>query len=123
MKKALFIEEFESIIKDRSKGNTAGINSTMFSAYCRSKEKGKERLDFDDIIFDSDIEPIAESARRFGLKEFTISSRCTNIVETLDKFEDAGIKVKGMVKVTVHHRSSYEPERDEIIPAILMKIA
>ncbi|MBQ7594182.1 MAG: hypothetical protein IJU48_07500 [Synergistaceae bacterium] len=117
MKKALFIEEFESIIKDRSKGNTAGINSTMFSAYCRSKEKGKERLDFDDIIFDSDIEPIAESARRFGLKEFTISVRQGNLTDILAAFQELGIFIKGTIQI----KSRYTEHN--VISAILMELA
>ena len=121
MNKALFIEEFEAVLKSADKSKATVINNTMFSAYYRSKEKGKARLDFDDVIFDSDVKVIAEAARKFGLKEFTISSHNSGLIETLSKFEEVGIKIKGMVKV--HYHSPYEPEKEEVIPAILMKIA
>ena len=60
------IREYEEIISD---------NMTILNAYENSKKAGNARLDFNDVIWDEDIKAIADTLRKSGIKEFTISIR------------------------------------------------
>ena len=67
------ITAFESI--DRSKSfEEQGLNGTLYWAYQNSKEAGKDLIDFNEVIWDYDIDPIPESCKALGITEFTISS-------------------------------------------------
>ncbi|MBQ6972381.1 MAG: hypothetical protein IJP86_08535 [Synergistaceae bacterium] len=103
-------------------------NYTMLKAYFNSKKDGKELLDFNDIIWDKDIKAIAEAVRRFGIKEFTISVFATGIADALAAFQEAGIRIQGMIKAETDIRTSHWDERgrriksSNTINALLMKV-
>ena len=76
---AAVIEEYEAILarltengKDYWEVSSKEANRTMFYAYSIMKETGNIRLDFNEVIWDYDIQPIADTFRRNGVKEFTI---------------------------------------------------
>ena len=65
------IEEYEGILaRLKSEGKpywcvkSEDANRTMFGAYCNSKEVGQSLIDFNDVIWDADIKPIAETMRK-----------------------------------------------------------
>ena len=84
------IRRFEELMN--AKGNIslkdAGVNSTLYWAYRISKEESENDLiDFNEVIWDYDIKEIADSMRAEGIKEFTISSAFSSLIETLAEFE------------------------------------
>lgn len=93
---------------------TASDNETMFRAYEQTKNAGNERLDLNDVIPDEEIRPIAETVRRLGIKEFTISAGSFGIIRTLAAFAELGIKTADII--TVNSRFN------ERIPAFLMRV-
>ncbi len=101
----LVIKEFEDILetlkqqgKPYWKVSSKQANPRMFEAYCKSQEEQKELLDFDEPIWEEDILPIAEKCRQFGIKQFTISVRQSNLIDILTDFQNAGITIQGMTK-------------------------
>ncbi len=92
----------------------ASDNETMYRAYEQTKNAGNERLDLNDVIADEEVRPIAETVRRLGIKEFTISAGSFGIIRTLAAFEALGIRMAGII--TVNSRFN------ERIPAFLMKV-
>ena len=90
-------------------------NRTMQEAYENSKRAGNARLDFNDIIWDADIKPIADTLRKSGIKEFTISVHQGNLVDVLTAFQGLGIFIHGMVQVKTRYH--------DIVSAILMQVA
>ena len=119
---ALVISEFEEILNGSKKFDKERDNWTMFKAYQQGKESGNARLDFNDVIWEEDITPIAETVRRLGIAEFTISCATFSLIRTLAAFEKLGIKVQGIVKVNSRFHISWDSDEHEVIPAFLMKV-
>ena len=92
----------------------ASDNETMYRAYEQTKNAGNERLDLNDVIADEEVKPIAETVRRLGIKEFTISAGSFGIIKTLAAFAEFGINMAGII--TVNSRFN------QCIPAFLMKV-
>ena len=69
------IAAFENAIANQVKDIRAeGINANAFWAYRRSEDAGNDLIDFSEVIWDEDIDPIAETFQENGITEFTISS-------------------------------------------------
>lgn len=77
-----------------------GINRTFYWAYIRTQETTNEILDFNDVIWENDVEGIIKNCKEFGLKEITISSRFTSLIDILAEFEKQGAKLVGLTQVT-----------------------
>ena len=77
-----------------------GINRTFYWAYIRTQETTNNILDFNDVIWESDVEGIIKNCKEFGLKEITISSRFSSLIDILAEFEKQGTKLIGLTKVT-----------------------
>lgn len=91
-------------------------NRTLFNAYCNSKGDNLEMLDFGDITWNTDVQPIAETLRGAGIKQFTISISQMNIAEILAAFSDLGIVIQGMIRIKKRYHAGDEA------PAFLMKV-
>ncbi len=63
---------------------------TLGQAYLYSKEAGNDLPNFAEVIWDYDIEAILADCRKLGVKEFTISSTFSSLIETIAKFEELG---------------------------------
>ena len=108
------IQTYEQAIENAKKGiQTDGINKTMFCAYRNSREKGSEFLDFDDVIWETDIPELIEACKQEGLEAITISSNFSGLLETLATFEESGCRLAGLTKVP-ERCESYNYETGEI---------
>ena len=121
--KTVYIEEYEPILKRLINSGSMfwkvsedEANPTMFNAYCNSKGEGKALLDFNDVILDTDVQPIAETLRRARINEFTISIHQKNILEILAAFSDLGVVVQGITRIEKWRCGEQEA------PAFLMKV-
>lgn len=95
-------------------------NATMLAAYERSKEVGTSRLNFDDVINDTDVQPIAHTCRRLGITEFTITVMQGSLVrEILPAFQEFGIVCQGTTKVEM---PLYSDAGGRTIDGLLMKV-
>lgn len=98
-----------------------GINRTFYWAYIRTQETTNENLDFEDVIWESDVEGIIKNCKEFGLKEITISSRFTSLIDILAEFEKQGAKLIGLTKVTTRFYAC-GTNQPEIINALKIEI-
>ena len=98
-----------------------GINRTFYWAYIRTQETTNENLDFEDVIWESDVEGIIKNCKEFGLKEITISSRFTSLIDILAEFEKQGAKLIGLTKVTTSFYAC-GTNQPEIINALKIEI-
>lgn len=114
------IKVFEEAITNKCPNlKEAGINPTMFWAYRASKEVGNEFIDFSEVIWDKDIEAIVKTCKENDIKEFTISSNMSGLIETLVEFEKYGFKMNGLTQVKARYLNWRTNEYD-VIPAIKM---
>ena len=117
------IRTFEKAIENKVKSlKEAGINRTLFWAYRTSKEESENDLiDFNEVIWDYDIKEIADTLRAEGIKEFTISSTFSSLIETLAEFEKHGIYMNGLTTVNARH-TDWNTGKQARIPAIKMEV-
>ncbi len=114
------IRTFEKAIEDKVRNlKEAGINATLFWAYRHSCEAENEVIDFDEVIWDYDIEEIAETLRAEGIKEFTISSTFSSLIPTLAEFEKHGIRMNGLTEVKQNY-TDWQTGEKRRVPAIRM---
>ena len=98
------IAAFENAIANQVKDlRTEGINPTAFWAYRNSCRCGNDLIDFNEVIWDEDIESIAATLDANGITEFTISSTFSGLIKTLVGFENAGFKIAGTTKVKANY--------------------
>lgn len=113
----LEIREFDEILSRSREFNDASDNRTMLWAYENSKAAGNARLDFNEVIWDEDIKAIADTLRKSGIREFTISVHQGNLIDMLAAFQELGIFIKCMVQVKTRYKST------GLVSAILMQVA
>ena len=118
MKKISKIEEVKN--KD-VRLEDVGLNRTFYWAYIRTQETTNENLDFEDVIWENDVEGIIKNCKEFGLKEITISSRYSGLIDVLAEFEKQGAKLVGLTKVTTRFYSC-GTNQPEIINALKIEI-
>ncbi len=98
-----------------------GINHTLFWAYNHSKEAGNELIDFDEVIWDEDIQAITSCLIEEGITEFTISSTFSSLIATLAAFEKEGIKMARLTTVKARY-TDWKTGEHALIPAIKMTV-
>ena len=114
------IAAFENAIANQVKDIRAeGINATAFWAYRRSEDAGNDLIDFSEVIWDEDIDPIAETFRENDITEFTISSTFSGLIPTLAAFERHGFKMAGITEVNATY-TDWQTGKRARIPAIRM---
>lgn len=114
------IRKIEEIIKKAKEGiNTnleeAGVNCTLYWAYRNSKEIGLKTIDFREVIWERDIEPIVTTLREAGYDSFTISGNFSGLLDTLWRLRDYGCRIGDLKKVeqryTTYNRETKQDER------------
>ena len=114
------ITAFENAIANQVKDiRTEGINATAFWAYRKGSDAEKDLIDFSEVIWDEDVEPIAETFRQNGITEFTISSTFSSLITTLATFDKLGFKMAGITEVNANYTDWMTNERAKV-PAIRM---
>lgn len=107
--------------KTGMKWKDLGVQWTLARAYLYSKAAGNELPNFADVIWEADIEAICKDCRKYGVKEFTISSTFSSLIETIAKFEEVGCTLDGIVKVKERYTHSGSDEH-ALIPAFKMTV-
>ena len=115
------IEIFERAMNEGESLKDYGINTTLFAAYRNLEYTGNENLDFADVIWDYDVAEISKILKENGIKEFTISSTFSSLIERLAAFEKEGIKMAGLTEVNASYTDFKTGERARI-PAIRMAL-
>ena len=114
---AVVIREYEEILKGDRNFDEASDNWTILKAYEANKAAGNARLDFNDVIWDEDIKAIADTMRKAGIREFTISVHQGNLIDVLTAFQELGVFIRGMVQVRTRYQSL------GVVSAVLMQVA
>ena len=98
------IPTFENAIANKVKDIQAeGINPTAFWAYRNSCRCENDLIDFNEVIWDEDIEAIAKTLDANGITEFTISCNFSGLIRTLVAFEKVGFKMAGTTQVNANY--------------------
>ena len=98
----------------------SGANYEIYRSYHKSKEVGKDLIDFYDLIWPNEIEAIVNTLKALDVKEFTISCRSTNLIDCLAVFEKFNCKMSGLTAIKTGWKLMDGSK--ETIPALKMKI-
>ena len=120
------IEILENAAQQGTKYQDINVNPTFGAAYFYSKQAGNRLPNFAEVIWEKDIDEIIENCRRFGIKDFTISSTFSGLLTTLAELEKRGCHMVRLIEVNANYYAftgnlSEEPKL-EVIPALLMRI-
>lgn len=118
MKKIKLLEDLEKGIVNYKE---VKFNNTLYAAYQHAKQSGNDLIDFDEVIWDRDVEDIMDFCKENDINQFTISSTYSRLIETVALFEENGAKLKGLTKINSCHQD-YITGEERIIPAFLMVI-
>ncbi len=120
------IEELDKAAEIGAKYQDVGINPTFGAAYFYSRTAGNRLINFAEVIWDRDIDEIIENCRRYGIKDFTISSTFSGLLETIAEFEKRGCRMVRLIEINSNiedWKAALEGEhKKEVIPALLMRL-
>ena len=80
--------------------NELGINPSLMKAYITSLKVDNDHINFEEVIWDREIEPITTFLKANGVCEITISSTFSSLISTLVLFEQNGFQIAGITEVT-----------------------
>ena len=115
-KSPLYISEFEQPFE----ACKSGINYEVYRAYHKSKEAGKDFIDFNELIWPNEVEAIVNILKANDIKAFTISCRSTNLIDCLVIFEKFNCKMSGFTQLKTGWKRIDGSQ--ETIPALKMRI-
>ena len=117
------IELFDKYIRGEIEGNLSehGINHTLYWAYQTSLEAKNDTIDFNNVIWADDVEPIIDACKKYGFERITISSTFSSMNSILWQFLERGCTVEGMQQVNMRFKNIWTGKRDQQ-PAIMIKI-
>ena len=113
------IEILDQAAEIRTRYTDIDVNPRFGEAYFYSLDAGNDLINFGEVIWDYDIDQIIENCRRFGIKEFTISSTFSSLIETLAEFQKHGFKMAGLTEVNARYTAIGSDEKAKL-PAIRM---
>ena len=114
------IEVFEKAIENKVPNlREVGINPTLFWAYRNLEETGNDKIDFNECIWEHEIEDITRCLKENGSYEFTISSTYSSLIETLAEFQKYGFQMAGLTEVNARY-TEVGSDKKKRIPAIRM---
>lgn len=115
------IKLLEQAAENNSKFTDLGINPTFAFAYFNAQETGNEMLDFDEVIWDTDVEEIIKNCKEHGITAFTISNTFSGLTKTIAKFISLGCTLDGMTTVNSKYKD-WETKQRKRIPAFLLSL-
>ena len=121
------IEILDKAAETGMKYKDIDVNPTFCQAYFYSIDAGNDLINFGEVIWDYDIDPILETCRRCGIKEFTISSTFSSLILTIAELQKKGCKLDGLVEINSRYddwRAGLDgsERRKERIPAFKMSL-
>lgn len=94
------IEALDKALEERVRDvRDLGINPTLLGAYRTSLKVGNDKINFQEVIWDDEIEEIATALKEYGVCEFTISSTYSSLIATLAAFQKYGFQMAGLTEV------------------------
>ena len=120
------IEILDQAAERRTRYTDIDVNPRFGEAYFYSLDAGNDLINYGEVIWDYDIDPIIENCRRFGIKEFTISSTFSSLITTIAEFQKRGINLDGLIEINSKYddwKAELEGEsRKERIPAFKLSL-
>ncbi len=116
------IEFLEQMREEEKKYSETQVNQTFGQAYFAARRNENNLIDFNEVIWEHDLDQITANLDEFGIREFTISSTYSGLIEIIAEFDKRGWKVAGITEVNASYTDFMSGEH-KIIPAFRMQKA
>ncbi len=93
------IPEYDKVLNGEMEYKELKPNGTLFGAYRSSCDCKNDLLDFNEVIWDNDIDTMVDFFAEHSIAEFTISSTFSGLTKVLGMLEERGFKITGTIKV------------------------
>ena len=121
------IELLDKAAENGTRFKDIDINPTFGAAYFYSIDAGNDLINFAEVIWDYDIDPILENCKRLGISEFTISSTFSSLITTIAELQKKGCTLDGLTEINSRYDDwraglNGSESRKERIPAFKMSL-
>lgn len=89
------------------------IYCRLYDKYASAQERGNEYIDWDDTIWDDQVEGFVKGLRDNGIEKFVFSSGWSSAVETAWLLQQNGCKLEGLVEINGHEKAYGEEGYDK----------
>lgn len=117
------IEILDKAAEKETRYSETGVNPTFGAAYFYSIEAENDLINFAEVIWDYDIDPILEDCKKFGITQFTISSTFSSLIATIAEFEKRGCHLAGLTEVNDRYGMDWDTGKRRQLPAFKMVVA
>ncbi len=115
------IERFEQARQQNVNLKEVGINPTFYWAYRATQHTNNDTIDLHEVIWETDVKPIVEHCKEFGISEITISSNVSGAIQLLALFMHEGCTIAGMRQVKTEH-IDWKTKENEVLDAIVIQM-
>lgn len=115
------IELLDKAAENGTRFKDIDINPTFGAAYFYSIDADNDLINFAEVIWDYDIDPIIENCKRLGINEFTISSTFSSLITTIAELQKRGCTLDGLTEINSRY-DDWKTGKKERIPAFKMSI-
>ncbi len=93
----------------------------LYREYRDMKRRGNDCIDFADVVWDRDVEPLVREMRASGIKRFTFSSTYSSAVNTAWLFQEQGCVPEGLIRINSQYQN-FGSDDFEKAPAWLFRV-
>ena len=104
--------------KDTPEYNSACI---IYRNYSIAMEDGNENLDFEDCIFENQVENICKLLKENEIDRFTVSSNYSGLTNLASKFQENGYYVTGLTQIKSQYADGMSTNK-KIVPAFVFEL-
>ena len=93
----------------------------IYRNYSIAMEDGNEDLDFEDCIFENQVENICKLLKENEIDRFTISSTYSGLTNLASKFQENGYYVTGLTQIKSQY-TDFMSTNKKVVPAFVFKL-
>ncbi len=93
----------------------------IYRNYSISMDDGNKDLDFEDCIFDNQVENICKLLKENEITRFTLSSGYSGLTNLASKFQENGYYVTGLTQITSQYTDFMSADK-KVVPAFIFEL-
>ena len=93
----------------------------IYRNYSISLDDGNKDLDFDDCIFENQVENICKLLKENEITKFTVSSTYSGLINLANKFQENDYYITGLTQITSQYTEFMSADK-RVVPAFVFEL-
>ena len=93
----------------------------IYRNYSISLDDGNKDLDFDDCIFENQVENICKLLKENEITKFTVSSTYSGLINLANKFQENDYYITGLTQITSQY-TDFMSTNKRVVPAFVFEL-